>query len=238
MLRTVPLSIIRSFSLYTRGNGIGHTGFLTACEQDQDGTVSNPVWHIPLLCVQWKTPDDGQRNCPKHVEFHSKNKFKKLVHLVGFIIRKIYHDARSHERQSKSSNKPKKRARPVVTPPRQKQDRDALCTRRVEQEDSPWMAPCPTKSYLALVTHCARAIQNRGFIYSTIVPAGLQQVIFMRKLLVRLILLHYLSLYQWNDLKGMSYIFRKQKSKIRETLHFLCVYKWKFKFWILKMRET
>jgi len=50
-----------------------------------------------LLSVQWKTPDDGQRNCPKHVEF-SKNKFEKLVHLVGFIIR-IYHDARSPERQ-------------------------------------------------------------------------------------------------------------------------------------------
>ena len=45
-----------------------------------------------------KTPDDGQRNCPKHVEFHSKNKFEKLVHLVGFIIR-IYHDAQSPERQ-------------------------------------------------------------------------------------------------------------------------------------------
>ena len=42
-----------------------------------------------LLCVQWKTPDDGQRNCPKHVEFHSKNKFEKLVHLVGFIVRKL-----------------------------------------------------------------------------------------------------------------------------------------------------
>jgi len=40
-----------------------------------------------LLCVQSKTPDDGQRNCPKHVEFYSKNKFEKLVHLVGFIIR-------------------------------------------------------------------------------------------------------------------------------------------------------
>jgi len=51
--------------------------------------VSKPVWHIPLLCVQWKTPDDGQRNCPKHVEFHSKNKFQKLVHLFGFIIRNI-----------------------------------------------------------------------------------------------------------------------------------------------------
>ena len=45
-----------------------------------------------------KTPDDGQRNCPKHVELYSKNKFEKLVHLVGFIIR-IYHDARSPERQ-------------------------------------------------------------------------------------------------------------------------------------------
>jgi len=71
------------------------------------------VWHIPLLCVQWKTADDGQRNCtkhvefydiyhccvqwktpadgqsncPKHVEFYSKNKFQKLVHLVGFIVK-------------------------------------------------------------------------------------------------------------------------------------------------------
>jgi len=35
----------------------------------------------------------------KHVEFYSKNKFEKLVHLVGFIIR-IYHDARSPERQN------------------------------------------------------------------------------------------------------------------------------------------
>jgi len=30
--------------------------------------------------------------------FISKNKFEKLVHLVGFIVR-IYHDARSAERQ-------------------------------------------------------------------------------------------------------------------------------------------
>jgi hypothetical protein len=43
-----------------------------------------------------KTPDDGQRNCPKHVELYSKIKFEKLTHLVGFIIR-IYHDARSSE---------------------------------------------------------------------------------------------------------------------------------------------
>jgi len=37
-------------------------------------------------------------NCPKHVEFYTKNKFEKLVHQVGFIIR-IYHDARTSERQ-------------------------------------------------------------------------------------------------------------------------------------------
>jgi len=53
-----------------------------------------------LLCVQWKTPDDEQRNCPKHVEFYSKNKFEKLVHLVGFIIR-IYRAARSPELKKK-----------------------------------------------------------------------------------------------------------------------------------------
>ena len=53
---------------------------------------------MSLLCVQCKTPDDGQRNCPKHVEFYFKNKFEKLVNLFGFIIR-IYHDARSPEIQ-------------------------------------------------------------------------------------------------------------------------------------------
>jgi len=45
-----------------------------------------------------KPPDDGQRNCPKHVEFQSKNKFEKLVYLVAFITR-IYHDVQSPERQ-------------------------------------------------------------------------------------------------------------------------------------------
>ena len=64
----------------THNDGICHSGLLTACEQDQDGSqaVSKPVWHIPLLCVQWKTPDDGQRKCPKHVEFYSENNFGKI----------------------------------------------------------------------------------------------------------------------------------------------------------------
>ena len=41
MFRTVSLSITWSLALYD-------------------------IYHC---CVQWKTPDDGQRNCPKHVEF-------------------------------------------------------------------------------------------------------------------------------------------------------------------------
>jgi len=40
------------------------------------------------------TPDDGQKTCPKHVEFYSKNKFEKLVHLVDFIIRTHTHLSR------------------------------------------------------------------------------------------------------------------------------------------------
>jgi len=35
------------------------------------------------------TLDDGQKNCPKHVEFHAINKFVKLVNLVGFVIKKF-----------------------------------------------------------------------------------------------------------------------------------------------------
>ena len=38
-----------------------------------------------------KNPDDERRNCPKHVEFYSKNIFEKLVHLIGFIIRMQFH---------------------------------------------------------------------------------------------------------------------------------------------------
>jgi len=40
-----------------------------------------------LLASSQQTPDVGQRNCPKRVEFYSKNEFEKLAHLVGFIIR-------------------------------------------------------------------------------------------------------------------------------------------------------
>jgi len=92
MFRIVPLSIIGSFSLYAQ------QWYISYRFADSLRAVSKPVLHTPLLCVQWKTPDDGQRNCPKHVEFYSKNKFEKLVRLVGFVIG-ICHEARSPKRQ-------------------------------------------------------------------------------------------------------------------------------------------
>ena len=55
---------------------------LASCQQT---CMTNTI----AVCTLKKTPDDGQRNCPKHVEFHSENKFEKLVHLVGFIIRNL-----------------------------------------------------------------------------------------------------------------------------------------------------
>jgi hypothetical protein len=67
--------------------------------------LSAYLYDIYHCCVySEKTPDDGQRNCPKHVEYYSKNKFDKLVYLGGFIIR-IYHDTRPHERQTSASYK-------------------------------------------------------------------------------------------------------------------------------------
>ena len=67
MFRTVLLSVVRSFSLYTQ----------------QQTCMAYTI----AVCTVKKTPDDGQKNCPKHVEFYSKNKLEKLVHRVGFIIR-------------------------------------------------------------------------------------------------------------------------------------------------------
>ena len=62
--------------------------------QEQIWEISASCWFCKLtanlcdihhFCVySEKTPDEGEKNCPKHVEFHSKNKFEKLVHLVGF----------------------------------------------------------------------------------------------------------------------------------------------------------
>jgi len=84
--------------------GICHTGYADCLLAGSDWNILIPLESCQqnlydinlLLCIQCWTPDDGHRTCPKHVELYYKNKFKKLVHLVCFIIR-IYHDARSSE---------------------------------------------------------------------------------------------------------------------------------------------
>jgi hypothetical protein len=80
MFRTVPLYIIRSFSLYTQQWYMSYS--LRA------GSGRSVLILLASCMTYTYTPNDGQRNCPKHEEFYSKNKFEKLVHLVGFIVRK------------------------------------------------------------------------------------------------------------------------------------------------------
>ena len=106
MFRTVSLSITRSFFFRCRhSNGICHTGLLTACEQDRDGTQLRPdpackLYDIYRCCVYSDKLLIMDRGTVRNMQiFYSKNKFEILVHLVCFIIR-IYHDARSPERQN------------------------------------------------------------------------------------------------------------------------------------------
>jgi len=83
MFRAVPLSIIRSVSLYTQQWYMSYRFadiLLASCQQ-------TCMTYTIAVCTVKKSRDEGQRNCPKYVEFYSKNKFEKLVHLVGFIIR-------------------------------------------------------------------------------------------------------------------------------------------------------
>jgi hypothetical protein len=88
----------QQFIHYKLSNGICHTGLWTAVEQDQDETavqsrscskaVYKPVWHTPLLSVQWINcwwwTDELSERCRDSWQ----NKFVQLVHLVGFIVKK------------------------------------------------------------------------------------------------------------------------------------------------------
>jgi len=83
----------------TFGTGIFYTGLKKAFGQDQDGTavpswscskaVYKPVWHIPLLSVQWINSWWWTVELSETCRVSCQNKFVKLVHLVGFIIRNV-----------------------------------------------------------------------------------------------------------------------------------------------------
>ena len=105
MFRTVPLSIIWSFSLYTQQwyksyrfaeslrAGSGRNSILILLASCQQNCMTYTIAVCTVKNSWWWT-----ENCSKRVKFYSKNKFEKLVHLFGFIIR-LFHDARSPERQ-------------------------------------------------------------------------------------------------------------------------------------------
>ena len=79
MFQTVPLSIIKSFSLYSQQWYMSH--------RFADSLPSYQQTCMYCCVYSEETPDDGQSNCPKHVEFYCKNRFEKLMHLVGFIYK-------------------------------------------------------------------------------------------------------------------------------------------------------
>jgi hypothetical protein len=67
MFLKVPLSIIRSFRLYTQHWYMSYKSRIRMELSSILILVASCQQTIPLLCVQWKTPADGQRKCPKHV---------------------------------------------------------------------------------------------------------------------------------------------------------------------------
>ena len=52
--------------------------------------VYKPVWHIPLLSVQWINSWWRTEQLSETCRVSCQNKFVKLVHLVGFIVRKFF----------------------------------------------------------------------------------------------------------------------------------------------------
>jgi len=92
MFRTVPLSIIRSFSRYIRQWYMSYS-LLTACEQEhmlllascQHSCVTYII-ALRTVKISWWWTNKLSETC----RVSSQNKFEKLANLVGFIIRTVY----------------------------------------------------------------------------------------------------------------------------------------------------
>ena len=90
MFRTVRRSIIRS--LFTVHSAMVYA--IQVCRQLSSRTwscskaVYKPVWHVPLLSVQWINSWWWTDELCETCRVSWQNKFVKLVHLVGFITKK------------------------------------------------------------------------------------------------------------------------------------------------------
>jgi hypothetical protein len=93
MFRAASLPILRSNPLYIR-----HWLMLYRFD-DRLRAGSGCKWvHVPVPNVQWISPEDGQRNCPKHVDFRTRINLE-IGASVAFYCKEICYDARSYERK-------------------------------------------------------------------------------------------------------------------------------------------
>ena len=73
---------------YTHSTVICHTGLWQLTSRIR--MEHSSILILLVSCMTYTTAVCAVKNsCPKHLEFHSKNKFEKLVHLVGFIMRNL-----------------------------------------------------------------------------------------------------------------------------------------------------
>ena len=76
----------------SHNNGICHTGLLTAYEQEQMlllTSCQHKLYDIYHCCVYSEKLLMIDKGTVGNMKFHSKNKFEKLVQLVGLIIRNL-----------------------------------------------------------------------------------------------------------------------------------------------------
>ena len=90
IFRSVPLSIIRS--LFTVHSAMVYV--LQVCRQLSSRSICScskavykPVWHIPLLSVQWINSWWWTEELTEKCRVSWQNKFVKSEHLVRFIIK-------------------------------------------------------------------------------------------------------------------------------------------------------
>jgi hypothetical protein len=77
MFQTVPLSIIRSYSLCTQQWYMSY--------RFVDIFQAGSGWNCSILILLGY----GQSNCPKQVEFHFEKKFEKISASSWFIVRSL-----------------------------------------------------------------------------------------------------------------------------------------------------
>ena len=97
IFRAVPLPIIRS--LITVHSAKVYV--ILVCRQlsRRSKAVFKPIWHTPLLSVEWINSWWWTEELPETRRNSCQNKFVKLVYLVGLITKKFFYHARPYERK-------------------------------------------------------------------------------------------------------------------------------------------